>query len=182
MARTAVRGPVPGRVLGLYALATMGREGPVYGYALAEKVSAETDGAWRPGPGAIYPALNALVERGMARVTRDGRRRVYAITPAGRATLTRIRGYFSDSRAEAPDLSRLWATIHGSTDPGRHLLQRLHRRLDALVVAVERDPGARAGGGTLRVEAIAELSEALRRLQAVGASESRPARRRKSAR
>jgi DNA-binding PadR family transcriptional regulator len=173
MTPSAVRGPVPGRVLGLYALATMERDGPTYGYALAERIAVETEGAWRPGPGAIYPALNALVERGDAHVRRQGRRRVYAISAQGRATLARIRKYFSGAGAEAPDLSRLWAVIHGSGDPGAHLLRHLHRHLDSLLNAVERDPLARAGDRSLRDEAIAELAEAVRRLRRVRVARGR---------
>jgi DNA-binding PadR family transcriptional regulator len=70
------RGPRPGRLLGLYALAVMERDGPIYGYSLADRVAERTDGGWRPGAGAIYPALQVLVTRGMARSSRDGRRRV----------------------------------------------------------------------------------------------------------
>ncbi len=55
------------RLVGLYALATMEREGVVHGYLLSQRISERTDGAWRPGPGAVYPSLSALVERGWAR-------------------------------------------------------------------------------------------------------------------
>jgi len=163
MARTTIRGPVQGRVLGLYALATMEREGPIYGYALGERISAATDGAWRPGAGAVYPALNALVARGAARASRDGRRRIYAITPQGRTLLRRIREYFARGDGDAPDLSRLWATIHGSDDVGAHLLRHLHRHLDSLVASVERAP--RGTQRALREQAVAELTGALQRLR-----------------
>jgi DNA-binding PadR family transcriptional regulator len=164
MASAAVRGPGPARVVGLYALATMEREGPLYGYALAERISVATDGAWRPGPGAIYPALNALVDRGAARASQDGRRRLYTITPRGRTTLRRIRAYFAGGDPEAPDLSRLWAAIHGSDDPGAHLLRHLHRHLDALVATVERESSSDRGR-SLRTAAMGELGDAVRRLR-----------------
>ena len=164
MAKTTFRGPLPGRVIWMYALATMDRERSVYGYALAERISARTDGAWRPGPGAIYPALNSLVERGAARVSRDGVRRIYTITPRGRTILRRIRATIAGAGREAPDLSRLWAEIHGSADPGEHLLRRLHRHLEGLDAFLVRDPDARVGERGVRDEAVAELTESLRRI------------------
>lgn len=169
MAGSPVRRPSPARVVGLYALATMERDGPLYGYALAERISAATNGAWRPGPGAIYPALNALVERGFARVARDGRRRVYSISPQGRAVLRRVRRFFAGGDAEAPDLSRLWAAIHGSDDVGAHLVRHLHRHLDSLVVQVE-SAGAGVSARELQAAAVVELESALRRLRAASAS------------
>ncbi|HTW55586.1 MAG TPA: PadR family transcriptional regulator [Thermoplasmata archaeon] len=172
MAERAVRGPGPARVVGLYALASMERDGPLYGYALAERIAEATDGAWRPGPGAVYPALNALVARGAARVTRDGRRQVYSITRGGRATLRRIRAYFAGGDPEAPDLTRLWAAIHGSDDPGAHLLRHLHRHVDSLVTLVERAP-ATDRSRSLRAAAIRELDDGVRRLRAVARRPSR---------
>lgn len=167
------RRPLPGRVLGLYALATLDREGSVYGYSLAERIATRTDGAWRPGPGAIYPALQGLVARGAAREKKVGVRRVYSITPRGHALLRRIRGNMVGPRSGGPDLSLLWAEIAGTPDPGRFMLQRLRRQLDALDVFLAREPDARLGSGLLRDEAVAELTRAVQRLTTSPASPRR---------
>jgi DNA-binding PadR family transcriptional regulator len=166
MVATAIRRPMPGRVLGLYALATLAREGSVYGYSLAERVATRTDGAWRPGPGAIYPALQGLVERGAARVRRAGARRVYSITPRGRAQLRRLRENMVGRTTGGPDLSLLWAEIAGVTDPGQFLLQRLRRHLDSLETYLSRgsvEPGALRD---VREGALSELTAATLRLRA----------------
>jgi DNA-binding PadR family transcriptional regulator len=41
-------------------------------------------GGWKPSPGAIYPALLALVERGLVATTDQDGTQVYSLTPAGR--------------------------------------------------------------------------------------------------
>lgn len=156
--------PMPGRVLWLYALATLEREGTVYGYALSDRVAERTDGAWRPGAGAVYPALQSLVRRGAARTRKQGVRRVYSITPHGRAILRRIRTQMAGPGPGAPDLSLLWAEIAGAPDPGAHMLRRLHRQLEMLDAMLARQPDARAGGRPLRAAAFDELSTALQRL------------------
>jgi DNA-binding PadR family transcriptional regulator len=159
------RRPLPGRVLGLYALATLDREGSAYGYSLADRVATKTEGAWRPGPGAIYPALQGLVARGAAREQKVGVRRVYSITPEGRALLRRIRREMAGRRSGGPDLSLLWAEIAGTTDPGRFMLQRLRRQLDALETLLTREPNAPIGSGSLREATVTELTSAIQRLR-----------------
>ncbi len=161
-----------GGLLGLYALAQMARVGPVHGYLISERIAERTDGAWRPGPGAIYPALARLASRGLARSKAEGRRRVFAITPRGRRLLARIRARHGVRGRGAPDLSVLWAEVAGVDDVGAFLVRRLRRTLDALEAAVEKGPAraAAAARGELRAAVVGELTERLARL-------SRPKRR-----
>jgi DNA-binding PadR family transcriptional regulator len=154
---------MPARLLGLYSLACMDRDGSAYGYRISRQIAERTDGAWRPGPGAIYPALRALVDRGLARTVRNDRRLEYRITPRGRVVLRGLR----DRRgrpAAAPDLSVLWAEIVGVSDPGEFMLRRMQRVTSALVDFVDRSPGPVARGEALRARARAELAAAQRRL------------------
>jgi DNA-binding PadR family transcriptional regulator len=130
---------MPGRVLGLYALSTMEREGHLYGYELAERISQRTDGAWRPGPGAIYPALAALAGRGLARSRFAGRRRMYSLTPKGRGFLRRVRRQMLWRTRGGPDLGALWSEIAGANDPGQFRLERLQHQVDAMVGYLARD-------------------------------------------
>ena len=165
--QTGLRGPRPGRVLGLYALSVMDQDGPVYGYSLADRVSDRTDGAWRPGAGAIYPALQSLVRRGFARSGRDGRRRVYTITREGRKALGQIRrGRFGGPRT-GPDLGLLWSEIVSPGDPGQHLVRHLHRHLEAIGGYLERNPQLRAGRDSLREQVMTELRAAESRLRSL---------------
>jgi DNA-binding PadR family transcriptional regulator len=173
---SGLRGPRPGRLLGLYALSVMERDGPVYGYSLADRISDRTDGAWRPGAGAIYPALQSLVTKGFARATLDGRRRVYSATPSGRAFLERVRRNWMGAGRTGPDLGILWSEIAGEGDPGQHLLQHLRRHLESATTYLERDPEMRAGRGSLREQVLSELRVTEARLAALAPGSPRRAR------
>ena len=112
------------RAIGMYALTLMARDGALHGYGLSDRIAERTEGAWRPGAGAVYPSLRKLEELGLARSRVGGRRRMYAITPAGRALLT--------SAATHPDLSELWSEILGSSGAEEFLIQRLRRAFAAI--------------------------------------------------
>lgn len=155
-------------LLGLYALAQMARGGPIHGYFLSERIAERTEGAWRPGPSAVYPALNKLRARQLARARSVGRRRLYSITPKGRAMLDRLRAQRSSWSSRAPDLSVLWAEVWGAEDLGTFLLLRLRRSLDAVQTVLAsrpsggaRDPGVRS----LREDVVAELTNRLDQLR-----------------
>ncbi len=169
-------GPRPGRILGLYALAVMNRDGPIYGYSFADLVAGRTDGAWRPGAGAVYPALQALVDRGFARQTMTGRRREYRITSEGRAFLARVRRGWAASGRSGPDMSRLWAEVAGESDPNLHLAGHLRRHLEGITAVLEKDPAARAGRGSLLELVRSELAAAQARLDALSGSDAAPSR------
>jgi len=131
---------MPPRLVGLYALACMEREGEVYGYSLAGRIAERTEGAWRPGPGAIYPVLNTLTKRKLAHSRVEGRRRVYSITPQGRTVLARVRARATSWTSRAPDVSALWAEVWGVEDASTFLLLRLRRSLDAIDSALASAP------------------------------------------
>jgi DNA-binding PadR family transcriptional regulator len=57
--------------------------GEAHGYAIMSELKGRIGGGWKPSPGAIYPALLALVETGhVSAADRDGVR-VYSLTEAG---------------------------------------------------------------------------------------------------
>ncbi|WP_280337881.1 PadR family transcriptional regulator [Salinicola acroporae] len=60
---------------------------PAHGSALSDRVEKLSQGFYRPSPGSLYPALYALTEHDRIAQTRAGRRKVYALTDAGRAWL-----------------------------------------------------------------------------------------------
>jgi DNA-binding PadR family transcriptional regulator len=58
--------------------------GEAHGYAIMAELKERVGGGWKPSPGAIYPALIALVETGHVEAAdRDGTR-VYSLTALGR--------------------------------------------------------------------------------------------------
>jgi len=67
---------------------------PMHGYEITKVIQERAHGIYRPSPGAVYPTLKALLDRGMVKVTEQERRKVYRITPAGR-------NYLKETHAEA---------------------------------------------------------------------------------
>jgi len=72
----------------------------MHGYQLMQEMAARTDGAWRPSPGAIYPALSLLEDEGYVVITREGGRKLAALTDEGRAHIESQHDDSSDPFAE----------------------------------------------------------------------------------
>ena len=58
------RGPKAGRGDVRAAILALLREGPRNGYQIMSEIEERSGGAWRPSPGAVYPALSAAGRRG----------------------------------------------------------------------------------------------------------------------
>jgi DNA-binding PadR family transcriptional regulator len=58
--------------------------GEAHGYAIMTELKERIGGGWKPSPGAIYPALLALVEMGYVQTTERDDTRIYSLTEAGR--------------------------------------------------------------------------------------------------
>jgi DNA-binding PadR family transcriptional regulator len=80
--------------------------GEAHGYAILSELKDRIGGGWKPSPGAIYPALLALVESGYVRAEdRDGVR-VYSLTSSGRRA------------AETAGTSSRWASLTARAERG----------------------------------------------------------------
>jgi DNA-binding PadR family transcriptional regulator len=58
--------------------------GEAHGYAIMAELKFRVGGGWKPSPGAIYPALLALVGTGHVRAKSHEGTRVYSLTKEGR--------------------------------------------------------------------------------------------------
>lgn len=74
----ASRGDVRAAILALL------REGPRNGYQIMSEIEERSGGAWRPSPGAVYPALSQLTDEGLIAPEESGGRRAFSLTEAGR--------------------------------------------------------------------------------------------------
>src|SRR5215475_10772782 len=61
----AARGPKAGRGDVRAAILALLREGPRTGYQIMSEIEERSSGAWRPSPGAVYPALSQLADEGL---------------------------------------------------------------------------------------------------------------------
>src|SRR5262250_3707259 len=77
-AQKAGRGDVRAAILALL------REGPRNGYQIMSEIEERSDGAWRPSPGAVYPALQQLADEGLIEAEESGGRRTFRLTDEGR--------------------------------------------------------------------------------------------------
>ena len=74
----AGRGDVRAAILALL------QEGPRTGYQIMSEIEERSGGAWRPSPGAVYPALAQLADEGLIVGEESGGRRTFNLTQAGR--------------------------------------------------------------------------------------------------
>jgi DNA-binding PadR family transcriptional regulator len=80
----AGRGPKAGRGDVRAAILALLREGPRNGYQIMSEIEQRSGGAWRPSPGAVYPALAQLADEGLVEAEESGGRRTFSLTEAGR--------------------------------------------------------------------------------------------------
>jgi DNA-binding PadR family transcriptional regulator len=74
----ASRGDVRAAILALLS------EGPRNGYQVMAEIEERSGGAWRPSPGAVYPALSQLTDEGLIEPDESGGKRMFKLTDAGR--------------------------------------------------------------------------------------------------
>ena len=67
------------------ALLLLLEEEPRNGYGLMQEVEERSDGAWRPSPGSVYPALSQLEDEGLVAPAEGVQGKAFALTDAGRA-------------------------------------------------------------------------------------------------
>jgi DNA-binding PadR family transcriptional regulator len=78
------RGPKAGRGDVRAAILALLQEGPRNGYQIMSEIEERSDGAWRPSPGAVYPALSQLADEGLIEAGETGGRRTFQLTDEGR--------------------------------------------------------------------------------------------------
>ncbi|HTS98551.1 MAG TPA: PadR family transcriptional regulator [Streptosporangiaceae bacterium] len=79
------RGPKAGRGDVRAAILALLRDGPRTGYQIMSDIEERSGGAWRPSPGAVYPALAQLADEGLIVGEESAGRRTFSLTEAGRA-------------------------------------------------------------------------------------------------
>jgi DNA-binding PadR family transcriptional regulator len=130
----AGRGDVRAAILALL------QEGPLNGYQIMSEISQRSDGAWRPSPGAVYPALSQLADEGLITDEKSEGRRTYSLTDAGReyiaANPDKARGAWeSTEQQEAWQLPGLFAE---AARLGSGIVQLAHAGTPAQVREAER--------------------------------------------
>ena len=111
--RKARRGDI--RTAALLLLA----EEPRNGYQIMQEVEERSDGAWRPSPGSVYPALQQLEDEGLIRSEEIDGRKLFRLTDAGQTQL----------KDRGEDASTPWEQMSGDVSDQVHDLAKLAREV-----------------------------------------------------
>jgi PadR family transcriptional regulator PadR len=100
------------------------QDGPMHGYDVARAVERVTGGCCSPTEGTIYPVLREFEAGGFltaeAEVVQGRQRRVYALTPAGRAAFRVALDAWMEATAALQDTGRAFTGAQaGMARPGR---------------------------------------------------------------
>ncbi|WP_442972802.1 PadR family transcriptional regulator [Rhodococcus sp. G-MC3] len=137
------RGDVRAAVLLLLA------DSPMHGYELIQQIVAKSDGAWKPSPGSIYPALSQLEDEGLVMIEKVEGRKTAQLTDQGKA-------FVDEHRA---DLGAPWDDVRSSVGGGAMDLRGLIAQLMGAAGQVA------AVGTPVQVKAAGDvLTDARRRL------------------
>jgi DNA-binding PadR family transcriptional regulator len=142
------------------ALLVLLAEEPRNGYGLMQEIEARSDGAWRPSPGSVYPALSQLEDEGLVRAAESGGRREYDLTEEGRAYV----------EAHRDELGEPWAAVAEGARPGGGELRSAIGQVAAATMQI-----ASLGTDEQVVEARRILDEARRRLYRILAGDDEEA-------
>jgi DNA-binding PadR family transcriptional regulator len=80
-----------------YVILQLLDEKPRHGYDIIKALEERSGGTYSPSPGTVYPTLTMLEEMGYARaLTEEGGKKIYEITPEGKAYLAENRSTVDD--------------------------------------------------------------------------------------
>jgi DNA-binding PadR family transcriptional regulator len=134
------RNPKAGRGDVRAAILALLREGPRNGYQIMSEIEERSGGAWRPSPGAVYPALSQLADEGLIAAEESGGRRTFSLTEAGRAYVEQnpqmARGAW-ESKAQQEDW-KLPGLFAEAARLGAGIVQMTHAGTPEQVRAAER--------------------------------------------
>lgn len=151
------RGHVRSSILALLA------EAPLNGYQIMQTLAERTEGAWKPSPGAVYPALSQLEDEGLIESFDNEGQKAFRLTDTGRQAAEEVTtkpwDVINDAVADlTPDQMRaMWkefTTLAGALkeltrsgnaqhlEAATKLLAETRRKLYALLAAEEDLPNA----------------------------------------
>ena len=102
------------------------RSRSMHGYEIIRAIETRSGGSWAPGPGAVYPTLQMLVDEALVSGEQVGERKVHSLTEAGRVAADLAEG--EQRRPDGQSTSEGEAWRRGS--------QRDHERGPGLQAAV----------------------------------------------
>jgi len=93
------------------AILSLLSEGPKHGYQLMKDLEERSGGMYRASAGSIYPTLQQLEDEELIEATRQGGKRVFRLTEAGRAELAK----------DPEGVQRIWERAQRCEDWGQYM-------------------------------------------------------------
>ncbi|MFT8335822.1 PadR family transcriptional regulator [Acetobacter orientalis] len=116
-----------------------------HGYELIKMLEEKSGGFYAPSPGMVYPALTFLDEGGLATSTQEGNRKLYSLTPEGKAHLDTNRDHAETILALlariGSRMSEVREAFDGVDQPGAPVNDAFHEARHALKKALMRKRG-----------------------------------------
>jgi len=133
---------VPRGLLHFYALLSIARK-PMRGYDLMKEIETKTEGAWHPGPGAVYPVLQKLAKQGFIKAQKNGRggppHVLYEATPAGLENIANAKRMMKSSTERLNLMGRLFIDLMEPDDLVRFVLSSSEMQTELVLMIVESD-------------------------------------------
>jgi len=102
---------VPRGILRLYILSMLSSRQET-GYSIMRTIDEKTEGAWKPGPGTVYPLLRSLVKEGLLdKSGPEGSTVKYAVTKRGRQELEEMQRSLASAGKRERVMIRLFADL-----------------------------------------------------------------------
>jgi DNA-binding PadR family transcriptional regulator len=116
---------------------------PTYGFEILREIESKTDGAWRPGPGSVYPLLKKLASRGFiaSEKTRGDRvdQRLYRITDKGAKHLGEARELFRTMAKRWGAMRGIYTDLVGTDETQAFLLEGARNHFEAAKAVLEKN-------------------------------------------
>ena len=106
---------------------------PTHGYEILSEIDTKSEGAWRPGPGSVYPILNKLKREGL--IESEGKvgkadQRKYRITPKGIAHIEESKETFRMMMKRLGYLRGLFVDLIGPDEIAGFLVDGAKKQFD----------------------------------------------------
>jgi len=132
----------PRGLLFFYALLSIGRK-PMSGYDLMREIEDKTEGAWHPGPGAVYPTLQKLARQGYVKARKKSgsgpAQASYEITPAGLRNIASAKRAMESSGEKMRMMSSLFIDLMDQDDLVKFALNSFEVQAGLVRTIVESD-------------------------------------------
>jgi DNA-binding PadR family transcriptional regulator len=130
----------PRGLLHFYALLSIARK-PMRGYDLMKEIETKTEGAWRPGPGAVYPMLQKLAKQGYIAAKKKAPGRptqvLYEITPSGLQNIENAKETMKSSTERWNLMSALFIDLMEPDDLVRFVLGSFGLQIELVHTIIE---------------------------------------------